>query len=390
MDYIFDHSLQRARAQSPELIDGADEPLRGRTPPAARTAAEKESIGLYGLPRTTPATSSPTLDLDEAYGNLRSGNPLQQLETLRRLQQDGLLSDDVVAEKQRELLDRALIGGGHAAQQDSLPRRQDQPPREEAAEEGEPPSLSNPGVSHRPFDSSSTAAATDARIDGAHDALPPWLVPAPIPYFGHRPIVEQHVYDRNHDGGALWAITGASTTGPPSSAASEYGSRSLQLEPEMRPDQRPRLSWVQAATIDGSAVSCESRASHPADSLELSPEVSRDFQSFGAATSPTKRERKDAWENDASRSHGSPAKSPTEDMKQQAGLHSRVDDGTSGAQPKRRGRRRADDDDDISPKPTAVPAEVIIAHLDYATDGARFVAQVLDARQEQQGSPLGS
>jgi hypothetical protein len=37
-----------------------------------------------------------------------------------------------------------------------------------------------------------------------------------------------------------------------------------------------------------------------------------------------------------------------------------------------------------------VPAEVIIAHLDYATDGARFVAQVLDARQEQQGSPLGS
>ena len=46
-------------------------------------------------------------------------------------------------------------------------------------------------------------------------------------------------------------------------------------------------------------------------------------------------------------------------------------------------------DDDISPKPSDVPAEVIIAHLDSATDDARLVAQLLDARQGQ-WSPLGS
>ena len=93
MNYIFDHGLQRARARSPDPIDGADEPLRGRHVPssssssgpvAPRTSAEAESVGLYGQPRTTSAASAAsatsTLDLDAEYGNLQSDNPLQQLQ----------------------------------------------------------------------------------------------------------------------------------------------------------------------------------------------------------------------------------------------------------------------------------------------------------------------
>jgi len=176
MNYIFDHGLQRARARSPDPIDGADEPLRGRHVPssssssgpvAPRTSAEAESVGLYGQPRTTSAASAAsatsTLDLDAEYGNLQSDNPLQQLQTLRRLHKHGLVSDPVFVDKQRELLDLALAverAGGHAdrppqpepqypresrqqPQQPQQPQPQWQPPAAAAAaaaaEEGEPP-----------------------------------------------------------------------------------------------------------------------------------------------------------------------------------------------------------------------------------------------------------
>lgn len=414
MNYIFDHSLQRARAQSPEPIDGADEPLRGSHadyPPRARTGAEQESIGLYGQPRTTSAESSSTLDLDKAYDGLRSGNPLQQLKTLRSLQQHGLLSDAVVAEKQKELLDRALVGGGHGAPRDSLQPRTAVRSLQHAVEEGEPPFFSSTGASDRTFESYSSGAAADSRVESAVDALPPWLAPAPMPNFGRRSIVEQQVYDRNHDGGALWAVTGATTGGLPpaaaSAAATEHDVRLLQLEPDMQTDQR--LS-----------DSCESQVlQRTTDSLQLSPGGNYSQQGFDAAAlSPTKRERgerTDAWDADAttdssgSRRQGSAANSPTDEISNLATASATNANGAAGmAAPHTQGtgsvrldpyhrrddsfavrRRRADNDDDISPKPGEVPAEVIIANLDCATEDARVVAQLLDARQAAQGSPLG-
>eukprot|EP01043_Picozoa_sp_COSAG02_P077630 COSAG02_NODE_17084_length_1030_cov_0.817401_1_plen_256_part_01 len=237
MNYIFDHSLQRARAKSPEPIDGADEPLRGSHAdlPSARTGAEQESIGLYGQPRTTPADSRFALGLDEAYDKLGSGNPLEQLKVLRSLQQQGLLSDAVVAEKQKQLLDRVLVGGGHEAPRTRHPRTEERS-LQRAVEEGEPPFFSSTGVSGRTFESYSSSAAANSRVESADDALPPWLAPAPMPSFGRRSIVEQQVYDRNHDGGALWAVTGATTGGLASPAAGGAPA------PRGRPLLDPRVS----------------------------------------------------------------------------------------------------------------------------------------------------
>jgi hypothetical protein len=409
MNYIFDHSLQRARAKSPEPIDGADEPLRGSHAdylPRVRTGAERESIGLYGQPRTTSTTSSSTLDLDEAYDTLQSGNPLQQLKTLRGLQQHGLLSDIVVAEKQKELLERALIGGGDEATRHSLQPRTQERSLQHAVEEGEPPSFSNTGVSDRTFESYSSGAATDSRVESADDTLPPWLAPAPMPDFSRRATIEHEVYDRNHDGGALWAVTGATTGGPPprtagAATATEHGARLLELEPDKHTDQRL-------------GDSSESQVRRTSDSLQLSPEGRRGQQSFNSALSPAKRglgERSDTWDDDGTtdsiRRIGSAENSPTDEMRNIATASATTGSGAAGigaahgtgsvrSEPYHRRddgfavrRRRADNDDDISPKPGEIPAEVIVCHLDCATDDARVVAQLLDARQAAQGPPLG-
>lgn len=444
MNYIFDHSLQRDRARSPEPIEGADEPLRkGRAAnqAVARTAAEQESIGVYGLPRSISVASSSSLDLDEAHDNLQSGNPLHQLKTLQGLHKHGLLSDAVVADKQRELLDRVLVGG-YAAPQDPLQPCPNGRLPQQAVEEGDPPIHQNGDA---PSDSavdmsSSPRAIGEVRTAADHNAPPRWFAPAPAD-FGRHSLLEQDVYDRNDDGGAMRRIIGG---GGPSPAAEHYSSRLLRYEPELQPKRRPR---AEPHTSDTLSDSFEGRA------LPVAESAGR--QNFGRLPiSPKKKDqqgRDNSWHTDASAdgSAGShrrdnPTNSPTNDLKR-PDLGSSVEDSVSdtqlphgnmttattvdngatgmatgthvGARPggshplslsshgsehsttgsssrhhpgdRKRASRQHRADDDISPKPSDVPAEVIIAHLDSATDDARLVAQLLDARQGQ-WSPLGS
>ena len=276
-------------------------------PVAPRTSAEAESVGLYGQPRTTSAASAAsattTLDLDAEYGNLQSDNPLQQLQTLRRLHKHGLVSDPVFVDKQRELLDLALAverAGGHA---DRPPQPEPQYPRESRQQPQQPQPQWQPAAA-------AAAAAEEGEPvgsgdigsgggDGGGDALPPWLVPAPMPNYGRRPVVEQQVYDTNADGGALWAVTGAATTRPASGGGGHSGSSMpLALEPEPEQEPPPPQQHQQWSRPDSSgAADAGSRLVDSAvggasgDSpLWLSPEAQRVRQSLGPP-SPTKQQQ---------------------------------------------------------------------------------------------------
>jgi hypothetical protein len=144
MDYVFDHALtrrvdaershspgtsrhtpggriQHAGVPSPSLSSVLAAPTEGgmhaRAPSMEREAAAWPA----------EAADDGTLDLDAHLGALQSGNPLEQLRSLRELRAVGLLSEDVMRARQDAILDCAMDeergGRGGAAARRARSRR---------------------------------------------------------------------------------------------------------------------------------------------------------------------------------------------------------------------------------------------------------------------------
>lgn len=91
MDYVFNHSLQK----SPE-----------------------RRVKRSNAPQNTAQRGD--LDLDAELAALQSGNPLQQLRSLRDLYEAGLLMEDVMRQRQNAILDAVMRATGQEAPQGSV------------------------------------------------------------------------------------------------------------------------------------------------------------------------------------------------------------------------------------------------------------------------------